>query len=157
MISIPRNKQAAPAMIVIAAIILCAAACLNSEQSRQLEAVQVKEYNGEKLGSINDFRENSIKGPQQVNKEGYRLKIDGLAGQPLSYTCDEVIGKYKSYQKLVTLDCVEGWSVKILWEGLLVRDLLNQAGIKPNASVVIFHAYDGYTTSLPLNYLSTTT
>jgi hypothetical protein len=26
----------------------------------------VNEYQGEKLGSINDFRENSIKGPQQV-------------------------------------------------------------------------------------------
>jgi DMSO/TMAO reductase YedYZ molybdopterin-dependent catalytic subunit len=64
-----------------------------------------------------------------------------------------VINKYRSYQKLVTLDCVEGWSVKILWEGLLVKDLLNEAGIQPNARVVIFHAHDGYTTSLPLNFL----
>ena len=139
---------------MITAFVLCGtAACLNSAKSGELEAVQVKEYNGEKLGSINDFRENSIKGPQQVDIKDYRMKVTGLATQPLSYTYDEVIARYKSYQKLVTLDCVEGWSVKILWEGLLVKDLLNKAGILPAAEVVIFHAYDGYTTSLPLNYI----
>ena len=61
--------------------------------------------------------------------------------------------EYRSYQKPVTLDCVEGWSVRVLWEGLLVRDLLNEAGILPTAVTVVFHAYDGYTTSLPLQYL----
>ena len=154
MISLARNKSSTLALIIITAFILCAgAACLNSEKSNKLDAVQVKEYNGERLSSVNDFHENSIRGPQRVNVQGYRLQIDGLAAQPLSYTYDEVINKYKSYQKLVTLDCVEGWSVKILWEGLLVKDLLTEAVIKPNASVVIFHAYDGYTTSLPLNFV----
>jgi len=154
MISIATSKRTALAWIAIAAFILGGTvACLNSEKPGELEAVQVKEYEGERLSSVNDFHENSIRGAQQVNIEGYRLKIDGLAGQPLSYTYDEVINKYKSYQKLVTLDCVEGWSVKILWEGLLVKDLLNDAGALPAASVVIFHAYDGYTTSLPLKYV----
>ena len=55
---------------MITAFVLCGtAACLNSAKSGELEAVQVKEYNGEKLGSINDFRENSIKGPQQVGAD----------------------------------------------------------------------------------------
>jgi DMSO/TMAO reductase YedYZ molybdopterin-dependent catalytic subunit len=48
---------------------------------------------------------------------------------------------------------VEGWSVAILWEGLLVKDLLAGAKVKPEAKVVIFYAYDGYTTSLPLDYI----
>ena len=140
--------------MVFMAVILCSGtACMSSQKSGELEAVQVKEYNGEKLGSINDFHENSIKGPQQVNIKDYSLKVTGLASQPLSYTYDDVLTKYKSYQKLVTLDCVEGWSVKILWEGLLVKDLLNEAGILPTANTVIFHAYDGYTTSLPLQYI----
>jgi DMSO/TMAO reductase YedYZ molybdopterin-dependent catalytic subunit len=43
--------------------------------------------------------------------------------------------------------------VKILWEGLLVRDLLAEAEPLANAKVVIFHAYDGYTTSLPIDYV----
>ena len=53
----------------------------------------------------------------------------------------------------MTINCVEGWSVKLLWEGVLVADLLNEAGTLPGAPVVIFHAYDGYTTSLPLDYI----
>jgi DMSO/TMAO reductase YedYZ molybdopterin-dependent catalytic subunit len=154
MISIHGEKRLTAALMVFIAFILCSgAACMSSQKSSELEAAQVKEYNGEKLGSINDFHDNSIKGPQQVNIKDYRLKVTGLASQPLSYTYDDVLAKYKNYQKLVTLDCVDGWSVKILWEGLLVKDLLNEAGIKPNASVVIFHAYDGYTTSLPLQYI----
>ena len=53
----------------------------------------------------------------------------------------------------MTLHCVEGWSVKILWEGFLLKDLLNEAGIEPKATVVIFRAYDGYSTSDPIDFL----
>jgi len=64
-----------------------------------------------------------------------------------------VIEDYKNYKKVITLNCVEGWSVTILWEGMLVRDLLEKAKPLPEAKVIIFHAYDGYTTSLPLDYI----
>jgi len=36
---------------------------------------------------------------------------------------------------------------------LLVKDLLAEAKPLSNARVVIFHAYDGYTTSLPIEYI----
>jgi DMSO/TMAO reductase YedYZ molybdopterin-dependent catalytic subunit len=36
---------------------------------------------------------------------------------------------------------------------MLISDLLDQAQPLPEAKVVIFHAYDGYTTSLPLDYI----
>ena len=119
-----------------------------------LDPVEIREYEGEDLSSINDFfRDNSIKGPQQVDIEGYQLEITGLVESPQSYTYDEILGDYQNYEKVVTLDCVEGWSVKLLWEGVLVRDLLAEAVPLPSALVVIFHAYDGYTTSLPLDYI----
>ena len=54
---------------------------------------------------------------------------------------------------MVTLDCVEGWSVNILWEGVLVRELIAESSPFPKTKVVIFHAYDGYTTSFPLDYI----
>jgi DMSO/TMAO reductase YedYZ molybdopterin-dependent catalytic subunit len=154
MISLAVNKSSTLAWIVVAAFILggCAA-CLNAEKTTELETVQVKEYNGERLSSVSDFHENSIRGAQYIDPVTYRLKVTGLAAQPLSYAYDEVIGKYQGYKKLVALDCVEGWSVKLLWEGLLVKDLLNEAGVLPAASTIIFHSYDGYTTSLPLKYV----
>jgi len=118
-----------------------------------LEPVEVREYQGENLSSVNDFRENSIKGPQYVDIENYQLEITGLVENPASYSYDEVIEGYKHYKKVVTLNCVEGWSVNILWEGVLVSDLLAEAKPLPEAKVVIFHAYDGYTTSLPVDYI----
>ena len=118
-----------------------------------LEAVEVREYQGENLSSINDFRENSIKGPQYVDAETYRLQVDGLVENPESYTYGDVIDKFKGYEKVVRLDCVEGWSVNLLWEGVLVRDIIGESEFLPEAKTVIFHAYDGYTTSFPLEYV----
>jgi len=83
----------------------------------------------------------------------YRLQVTGLVDKPLSYTYTKVISGHKGYSKLITLDCVEGWSVKVLWEGVFVSDLIDAAGLKPGANTVIFHAYDGYTSSLPLQYV----
>jgi len=36
---------------------------------------------------------------------------------------------------------------------VLVKDLIEEAGIDPAAKVVKFFAYDGYSTSLPLEYI----
>jgi DMSO/TMAO reductase YedYZ molybdopterin-dependent catalytic subunit len=113
----------------------------------------VQEYQGEKLGSINDFRENSILGPQQVDLAAYQLQITGLVNQPQTYSYRQVLDGNAHYQKVTTLHCVEGWSVKILWNGVLLSDLLASAGVKPEAKIAIFKAVDGYTTSLPLDYL----
>lgn len=123
------------------------------QQPIVLDGVEVREYQGQDLSSVNDFRENSIKGPQFVDIENYNLKITGLVENPQNYTYDDVINQNQSYQKVVTLNCVEGWSAKILWEGILLKELLNQAKPSANATTVIFHAYDGYTTSFPLEYL----
>src|SRR3990170_2923414 len=126
---------------------------LASSQTDTLPTVEIKDYKGEKLGSINDFRENSISGPQQINIDTYRLVITGLVDNEAAYTYNQVINDHTHYQKVVTINCVEGWSVKILWEGVLLKDLLADAGYSPSASVVIFYAQDGYSTSLPLSYI----
>jgi DMSO/TMAO reductase YedYZ molybdopterin-dependent catalytic subunit len=152
--------------VVVLAVIACLAvvagtlACVTSaatdneaNDTWQLPYVEVSEYDGLDLSSINDFRENSIKGPQYVDMERYRLEVAGLVEEPGSYTFEQVIGSHETYTKVVTLHCVEGWSVDILWEGVLVGDLIREAQPTPDATVVIFHAYDGYTTSLPIDYI----
>jgi DMSO/TMAO reductase YedYZ molybdopterin-dependent catalytic subunit len=125
----------------------------SSSSPSPLPPQEIREYQGQDLSSINDFRENSIKGPQNVNATTYRLTVTGLVNKTVEYTYDEVISKFQKYKKVVTLHCVEGWSVTILWEGFLVTDLLQEAGIDPRGQVVIFRAYDGYSTSLPLDYI----
>jgi DMSO/TMAO reductase YedYZ molybdopterin-dependent catalytic subunit len=123
-------------------------------QPKVLYPEEIRNYQGEDLSSIGDFRENSIKGPQNVSISNYRLQITGLVNKTIEYTYDEVLEKFEKYQKVVTLHCVEGWSVTILWEGFLVNDLLKEAGVNSGAVAAIFYAYDGYSTSLPLDYLT---
>ena len=143
-------------LLVQVFFILPASGCIGGtdvDEARELGAVEIREYEGEKLSSVDDFRENSIKGPQHVDIDSYRLAVDGLVDSPAEYTYDEVLNKYQSYNKVVTLDCVEGWSVTLLWEGVLVRDLIEEAGVLPEANTIIFHAHDGYTTSFPVDYV----
>jgi DMSO/TMAO reductase YedYZ molybdopterin-dependent catalytic subunit len=138
-------------LILIGVLIIAVLASSNGAE--ELAPTEIREYEGIDLSSINAFRENSIKGPQEIDVDSYSLGVSGLVTNSTSYTYDEVLDGYPHYKKVVTLDCVEGWSATILWEGVLVRDLLAEAGPLANAEVVIFHAYDGYTTSLPIDYI----
>ena len=115
----------------------------------ELAKTEVTEYEGQNLSSLTDFRENSIKGPQYIDIDAYTLTIDGLVEQPASLSYDEVLDN-KKYTKVVTLHCVEGWSVDILWEGVLLADLFEGVGVQATADTVIFYSEDGYSTALPL-------
>ncbi|MDH5451494.1 MAG: molybdopterin-dependent oxidoreductase [Candidatus Bathyarchaeota archaeon] len=118
-----------------------------------LRRVEIREYEGQELSSIEDFRENSIKGSQFIDNESYRLVVTGRVDNEIEYTYGDVLGNHQLFEKVVTLHCVEGWEVTILWEGVLVKDLIEAAGADSGEKVVIFYAYDGYSTSLPLDYI----
>jgi DMSO/TMAO reductase YedYZ molybdopterin-dependent catalytic subunit len=134
-------------------VVLISSTVLIVAETTTLESVEINEYEGKDLASIDDFYENSIKGPQYIDKGTYRLVITGLVDRELEYTYDEVITNHQAFNKVVTLHCVEGWSVTILWEGVLLKDLIADAGVDPNATTMVLYAYDGYSTSLPLNYI----
>jgi len=51
------------------------------------------------------------------------------------------------------MPCVEGWGFNAKWTGFRVTDLLNISGLKSGANFVLFTSGDGYSTSLPLDYL----
>ena len=139
------------AFVFVSAMVGFSTATTNKTTS--LEKVEISEYEGQDLSSINDFRENSIKGPQHIDVEDYRLTVTGLVNNEVNYTYDDVISKCQSYNKVVTLHCVEGWSVTILWEGIILEDLLEDVKVDPKATMVIFYAHDDYSTSLPLDYI----
>ncbi len=141
-------------------LLLCAlmgalvlAACAKTPRATTaLPGTEVRAYQGENLSSVNDFRENSIAGPQQVSLDTYKLDVAGLVDKPLALSYEQVLAN-PHYSKVVTLHCVEGWDARILWEGVLIDDLLRPAGVDASAVTVIFHAADGYTSSLPLDYV----
>jgi len=139
-------------LCALGASLVLVACAKTPAQPSPLPASEVREYQGEQLSSVNDFRENSIRGPQQVSLDSYRLQITGMVDKPLNLAYDQVLD-HAHYSKVVTLYCVEGWNAKILWDGVLVEDLLTPAGIQDGAVTVIFYAADGYTSSLPLEYV----
>ncbi len=144
-----RTNTLTLALFVISVVL---AACSPSTGPTELGTTEVREYAGENLSSINDFRENSIRGPQHISLDDYRLEITGLVEKPLSLTYDEALD-HDRYSKVVTLHCVEGWDAKILWEGVLIEDLIDQAGVKDGAVTVIFHAEDGYISAMALDFV----
>jgi len=157
MVSMPNQKfigAAFIALIVVAAVSVGIIVWWTTTANKpDYVQVEIREYEGEDLSSISAFRENSIKGPQQIDIEDYRLNVTGLVNNNLTYTYDEILASFPLQKKVVTLHCVEGWSVTIFWEGFLVEDLIEAAGVDPNANTVIFYAYDGYSTALPLDFI----
>ena len=120
---------------------------------------EVTEYQNQSLTSISHFMEDinqhpdvAIAGTLTLNESTYRLTVKGLVNQTLEFTYDDLVNNFTSYQKVATLLCVEGWSDTLLWQGVRVSDLLQEAGASPNATTLIFAASDGYTTALPLDY-----
>ena len=117
-------------------------------QSRRL-MVSIREYNGARLDPAIGPRDNSISGIQRVNIDKYELRITGLVDTPLTYTYNEVLD-LTPYERLITLHCVEGWDATVLWEGVRIAELIDPAGVQPEAVTVIFHCVDQYTTSMTL-------
>ena len=137
----------------VVSIILITAIPTFSPSLDEVDYIEIRNYEGQPLSSIMDFRENSIHGPQNLSEEEYRLHITGLVQSPQIYTYQQVTTQFSPYQKIVTLHCVEGWSVTILWEGIRMKDLVSTVDIDPTATTAIFYAADGYSTALPLDYL----
>ena len=144
-----RSPASASAVAIVVALIIVAA----PRSPQNLYPAEVRNYQGENLSSIADVIENAVRGTQYINVTTYRMNVTGLVDKPLQLTYDEVVNDHQAYLKVVTIYCVEGWQATILWQGVLVKDLLAEAGANMNAKVVIFYALDGYSTALPLDYI----
>jgi DMSO/TMAO reductase YedYZ molybdopterin-dependent catalytic subunit len=59
-----------------------------------LPSVEIRQYEGQDLSSINDFRENSIKGPQYIDEETYQLKLIGLVQRNITYSYEDVLSRF---------------------------------------------------------------
>jgi DMSO/TMAO reductase YedYZ molybdopterin-dependent catalytic subunit len=152
--------QAKKVLLAALILILVAAAAFVGTQvwinfANRINTVypEIREYNGTKLSSINDFRLEAINGVQHINVSSYRLAVTGLVQNETVYTYEDLVNNHTSHNKVVTLHCVEGWEVTALWQGVRVKDLLEEAGYNQTAQDLIFYAQDGYATSLPLSYI----
>jgi DMSO/TMAO reductase YedYZ molybdopterin-dependent catalytic subunit len=143
-------------MIVAISIILLVpmASCSQPSQTTIPGEVEATEFMGKKLTPINDQRNNALAGTQYIDKASYRLTVDGLVTKPLSLSYAD-LEAYSQISQLMDLDCVEGWKFTAKWTGPGLGAILDDAGVKPEAKIVIFHTSDvpeGYS-SLDLSYI----
>jgi DMSO/TMAO reductase YedYZ molybdopterin-dependent catalytic subunit len=104
------------------------------------------------LDSSRRYRDNSIAGPQKLDIQKYRLKVVFPDGIEREYTYSELL-TLPSEKRVVTLDCVEGWSVRSLWQGFTVSRLIPEEYRKKNTYVLKLFSADGYSTSMPMDYI----
>lgn len=98
------------------------------------------------------FRIYSVVGflPQRTTGQ-YRLKIDGLVDRPLDLSYADLVARPATH---LTKDfqCVTGWRVPdVMWTGLRLSDLLDEAGASKAATALRIESFDGvYTESLTM-------
>jgi DMSO/TMAO reductase YedYZ molybdopterin-dependent catalytic subunit len=120
--------------------------------SSRLPEVEAVEYQGTKLMPLDSQGNNAIKGTQKLDRDTYHLRVTGLVAQDLNLSYSQIL-ELPAYSEVVYMPCVEGWGFYAKWTGFRVTDLLNRLGLRSGASAVLFSSADGYSTSLPLDYL----
>jgi DMSO/TMAO reductase YedYZ molybdopterin-dependent catalytic subunit len=120
--------------------------------SSHLPEVEASEYLGTKLMPLSSQGNNAIKGTQRIERETYKLKVRGLTERELDLSYSQLL-ELPAYSELVYMPCVEGWGFNAKWTGFRITDLLNQSGLKPEARYIFFTSVDGYSTSLPIDYI----
>ena len=89
-----------------------------------------------------------------IDPERWGLEIAGLVERPQSLTYEELVG-LPSVERFVTLECISnevGGDLisTALWRGAPLRNVLENAGLKPGIVDVAFESEDGYSESIPV-------
>lgn len=113
----------------------------------------------EPLYTPNDsfFRIDTALRVPQIEPDSWSLTIDGLVERTLSFTFDE-LSAMSLVETDVTLACVSNRVGGDLvgnarWLGVPLTDLLDRAGIAPEAEQVVGRSVDGFTAGFPLEAL----
>lgn len=90
----------------------------------------------------------------QVALEGWTLEIRGMVKRPLTFTYDELLAR-DLVEADVTLVCVSNevggnLAGTARWLGVPLEELLDEAGVDPDADQVVGRSVDGYTCGFPV-------
>jgi len=80
----------------------------------------------------------------------WRLDVDGQVDNPVHWTLDDFLAQPRLGSQS-DIHCVTAWSrYDNHWQGVAARHVIALVKPKPEAKHIIFHAFDGYTTNIPL-------
>jgi DMSO/TMAO reductase YedYZ molybdopterin-dependent catalytic subunit len=85
--------------------------------------------------------------------ESWRLRLTGMVRSPFELTYDELVAM-PLHEQYVTIACVSnevggGLVGNALWTGVRLKELLERAGVKPEATQIVGRAVDGFTVGFP--------
>ena len=83
----------------------------------------------------------------------WRLRVTGMVDQPFELTYDELVA-LPLHEQYVTIACVSnevGGNLvgNALWSGVRLKELLDRAGVRPEATQIVGRAVDGFTAGFP--------
>jgi DMSO/TMAO reductase YedYZ molybdopterin-dependent catalytic subunit len=92
--------------------------------------------------------------PPTVDANSWRLVINGLVSRPLTITYEQ-LKAMPSVPQIATLECISNKIANdfigtAIWNGIKLKDLLEESGVKPNAKYIVFRCADGYDVGIPL-------
>ena len=91
--------------------------------------------------------------PVDIDAETYRLEIRGAVETPLSLSLEQ-IRAMEARREFVVLDCPGFFTDEGNWTGVSIAELLDLAGVKPEAEQIKFVAADGkYSANLKLEQI----
>ncbi len=83
-----------------------------------------------------------------ISQPEWYLKITGLVNNPEKFTWEE-FNKLPQVEFVRDIHCVTKWSkFDTKWKGVSFDEILKN--VKPSATHLIAHSFDGYTTNVPL-------
>ncbi len=94
----------------------------------------------------------------RVEAEGWTLRVTGMVDEEIEISYADLLGE-EHVEALVTLTCVSNQVGGDLvgnarWQGWPVRELLERAGVQPEADMVLSRSVDGWTAGTPIEALT---
>jgi DMSO/TMAO reductase YedYZ molybdopterin-dependent catalytic subunit len=90
----------------------------------------------------------------QVRAEEWRLRIHGMVDREVELTLDDLFDR-PAVERVITLSCVSnevGGDLvgNAVWRGVLLADVLAEAGVNPKAEQLVSRSVDGWTCGSPV-------
>jgi DMSO/TMAO reductase YedYZ molybdopterin-dependent catalytic subunit len=90
----------------------------------------------------------------RIRLDRWQLRIGGRVDTPLGLTYDDLLAR-PQVERIITIACVSnevGGDLigNAVWQGVLLRDLLEEAGVQPGAEQVFGTSVDGWTCGFPV-------
>jgi DMSO/TMAO reductase YedYZ molybdopterin-dependent catalytic subunit len=151
----PVGRRALLGMLGLGALGILWGAKAQSGLDRLLRPITLNDGTGLSsfLPTSGRFRIYSVTGglPSRSDAD-YRLTVDGHIDRPVTLDLADVREHPRQTDLTKDFQCVTGWRVEdVPWRGVLLRDLLDEVGARPDATHVRFWSFDGvYTETLTM-------